>query len=285
MARFKLSAFSDEYSPDFERQLEGMAEHEISLIEIRGIGEENISEITSEKAREIKKRLDECGIGLSAIGSPLGKINLSGNLAGHFEMTKRIVETAGILGCGKVRGFSFYGAGDDDKDAVVDAVGKMTDICCDGGTLYCHENEKGIYGDTPEKCLLLKHELGDSLGIVFDPANFIQCGRIPFPVAYEMLADYITYMHIKDSDVYGVVVPAGEGIGRIPETLRALDGRDEEIILTLEPHLRVFRGLSELEGGERSIIGEAYSTSEEAFAAAVTALREIMSSLGLTEIK
>ncbi|MCD7776761.1 MAG: sugar phosphate isomerase/epimerase [Firmicutes bacterium] len=285
MARFELSAFSDELSADFERQLEGMAERNIGLIEIRGVFGKNISEVSESEAHEIKKMLDLYGIGLSAIGSPLGKINIQGDMAGHLELTKRITNIANILGCSKIRGFSFYGTNDDDKDTVVEAVGKMTDITYAGGVLFCHENEKGIYGDTPEKCLLLKHELGDFLGVVFDPANFIQCGRVPYPVAYEMLAEDITYVHIKDSDAYGTVMPAGEGIGRIPEMLTALNVRNEDIILTLEPHLRVFDGLDALEGGEKSLIGGGYRTSEEAFDAAVNAIRGIMKNVGVAEIR
>ena len=112
------------------------------------------------------------------------------------------------------------------------------------------------------------------LGCVLDPANFIQSGAEPFEHAYRLLRPYMDYMHIKDALRSGTVVPAGMGIGGIPEILAMLARTWEgECILTLEPHLRVFAGLAGLENGAgRSVIGTAYATAADAFAAAVTNL-------------
>ncbi|HAA24848.1 MAG TPA: xylose isomerase, partial [Ruminiclostridium sp.] len=44
------------------------------------------------------------------------------------------------------------------------------------GIILAHENEKGIYGDTPERCVdIIKSMNCDYVRAVFDPANFIQC--------------------------------------------------------------------------------------------------------------
>lgn len=272
MANFILSAFADEYSPELERQLEGLTRFGITKIELRGVDGKNVSALTANEAKACKKMLDAAGISLSAVGSPLGKISLDGDLDAHYELTRRVCETANILGCDRVRAFSFYDTNDRGSE-VVDRLGKLVDICKSSGVLFCHENEKGIYGDTPEKCLELKKIFGDDIGVVFDHANFIQCGCEPFPHAFELLGSDVTYMHIKDATKEGTVVPAGEGIGRIAETLRELDSRDGDMILTLEPHLRVFSGLDELERGEKTQVKGTYSTAEEAFAAAVDAAR------------
>ena len=275
MANFRLSAFADEYSPALDRQLEGLRSFGIDRIELRGVDGKNVSELSEAEARLVRRKLDDVGIELSAVGSPLGKIDIDGDIASHYETTRRVCETANILGCSRVRGFSFYKT-EGQRERVIDALGGMLDICCDAGVLYCHENEKGIYGDTAEKCLDLKRQFGDKMGVVFDHANFIQCGVEPYPHAFKLLGEHITYMHIKDADAGGTVAPAGEGIGRIAETLSELDGRQGELILTLEPHLRVFAGLDALEGGEKTKLRGTYSTAEEAFGAAVTALRTII---------
>ena len=52
-------------------------------------------------------------------------------------------------------------------------------------------------------------------------------------------------MHIKDALPDGSVVPAGKGIGHLPELLRAYSAKGGEAV-TLEPHLRVFDGLKDL---------------------------------------
>lgn len=276
MAKFRLSAFADEYSPLLDRQLAGLAAFGIDKIELRGVDGKNVSELTESEAREVRRKLDGAGITLSAVGSPLGKIDVGGDIGAHVELTRRVCETANILGCGRVRGFSFYGT-QNKREAVIDALGKMTDVCCGAGVLYCHENEKGIYGDTPERCLDLKETFGDKIGVVFDHANYIQCGVKPYEDALPMLIGHIDYLHIKDADADGTVVPAGEGVGRIAETLADVDAKyDGEIILTLEPHLHVFAGLDALEHGEKSKLRGTYATSEEAFAAAVGALRTIL---------
>ena len=85
---------------------------------------------------------------------------------------------------------------------------------------------------------------------------------------------YITYMHIKDALSNGTIVPAGMGIGGIPEILALINmAKSGDFVLTVEPHLRVFAGLDKLEGGPRTALGNAYETSAEAFAAAVEHLR------------
>lgn len=276
MAKFRLSAFADEYSPALEKQLSGLSSFGIDKVELRGVDGKNVSELTQTEAKEVARKLSAAGITLSAVGSPLGKVDIGGDIAAHLELTKRVVETANILGCGRVRGFSFYGTANK-RGEVIEALGHMLDICCGAGVLYCHENEKGIYGDTAERCLDLKETFGDRLGMVFDHANFIQCGVEPYPHAFELLGKTLTYMHIKDADADGTVVPAGEGIGRIEETLSEVDRLyDSEIILTLEPHLHIFSGLDALEHGEKTKLRGTYATNEEAFAAAVGALRAIL---------
>ena len=65
------------------------------------------------------------------------------------------------------------------------------------GITLLHENEKGIYGDTPLRCLDLVRELNsEDMKLIFDPANFVQCDVETYPEAYELLKDHIAYMHI-----------------------------------------------------------------------------------------
>ena len=142
----------------------------------------------------------------------------------------------------------------------------------------CHENEKGIYGDTPVRCLDLLETFAGRLGCVFDPANFLQVGADPFPDAFMSLQSYITYMHIKDCVRNGTIVVAGKGVGSIPEIFALLNRTvDDDMIVTVEPHLKVFDGLSALEGGEKTKIqNNTFATNEEAFCAAIAGARMCM---------
>jgi sugar phosphate isomerase/epimerase len=71
-----MASFADEASRALERQIAAMKRNGISILEIRFVEKENISEISLEKAKEIRKSLDENGLGVWSIGSPTGKISL-----------------------------------------------------------------------------------------------------------------------------------------------------------------------------------------------------------------
>jgi len=277
MAKFILSAFSDEYSPELDKQIEGLVKNKVKMSELRGVDGINVSDLTPIQAMDVKKKLDAYGIGVSALGSPIGKINITDPIEPHLDKLKQTCANAEILDTKRIRMFSFYIPEknfDECRNEVIDRIGQMLDVAETYGITLCHENEKGIYGDTPERCLELLTAFENKLGCVFDPANFIQCGCEPFPHCFEMLFPYMTYMHIKDCVKNGTIVPAGVGIGGIPEILAVINNakKGSDFILTLEPHLRVFDGLDALENGEKTTIGDSYSSSEEAFQAAVTSL-------------
>jgi sugar phosphate isomerase/epimerase len=124
----------------------------------------------------------------------------------------------------------------------------------------------------------MRHFKG-GIKFVFDPANFVVGGFDTYPDAYNNLVEYIEYMHIKDAGEKGIV-PAGHGKGKIKEILSDLIlNKKFDGFLSVEPHLKVFKGLSE-HGGEEHVGGFSYNSNEEAFAAAVTALRNILKEIG-----
>ncbi|MBE6568777.1 MAG: sugar phosphate isomerase/epimerase [Ruminococcaceae bacterium] len=279
MARFILSAFSDEYAPELDKQIEGMVKNKVKMSEVRGVDGINVSDLTTTQAMDAKKKLDAYGIGVSAIGSPIGKIDITDPMDAHLDTLKHTCELADIFGTKRIRMFSFYvgeAKYEDCTNEVIDRMGQMLDIADSYGIRLCHENEKGIYGDTPERCLELLKTYEGRLGCVFDPANFIECGCEPYPHCFELLSPYMEYMHIKDCAKNGTIVPAGEGIGGIPEILSLINNKRKgsDFILTVEPHLRVFDGLSSLEkSGMSTTIGNVFATAEEAFEVAITSLR------------
>lgn len=279
MVQFKLSAFADEYSPELDKQLEGLKKNGVEMMEIRGVDGVNIAGITLEKAKEVKEKLDRTGIRVSAIGSPLGKIKITDPLEPHLDSLRHVIEIAKILDTQRIRMFSFYMPEGEDpaqyRDEVLRRLEKMLEIAEQENVFLCHENEKGIYGDTPERCADLLSYFGGRLKGVFDHANFLNVGAEPYPFGYELLKRYITYFHIKDADGL-TIYPAGQGKGRIPETVDCIR-RDfsGEVILTVEPHLFAFIGLDKLEN-TKGKIEKPFTDSEEAFGVAVKAIQQII---------
>ena len=273
----KLCAFADEASANLSGQIAALHRNEIPYLEIRGVDGKNIKDVTVTEAREIKKRLDDAGISVWSMGSPIGKIEIEGDLVAHFDDFKRILETADIFGATHVRMFSFFPmkehSAEKTKDLVLTNVEKLLALTPAHITL-CHENEKDIFGENAENCLLL-HKTFPRLRAVFDPANFVQCG-VDTLAAWEMLRDHVEYLHIKDAASDGTVVPAGMGLGNVPHIVADYLARGGEV-MTLEPHLFDFTGLSALENGKSLKHGVChYKNNDEAFDAAVAALRKIL---------
>ena len=265
--RYKIAAFADEAASTLDGQITAMKENSMELLEIRGVDGENIADITNEKARYIRKRLDDEGLEVWSLGSPYGKISISDDFSSHLDKFKHSLETADILGARHIRLFSFYEA--DQLDEVLERLNSFIEAAKGSGIVLCHENEKGIYGDTADKCLEI-HKALPEMKAIFDPANFIQCGQ-DTKAAWDILSPYIEYMHIKDALADGNVVPAGKGNGQLSYLLSQYKGD----VLTVEPHLTVFEGFEKL---ERNNTGHkyCYPDSRTAFAAAVSALRDII---------
>ena len=281
MAQFILSAFADEASSMLDEQIKALQEEGVTLIELRGVDGKNVSNLTLEEAAAVKAKLDAAGIRLSALGSPYGKASLGVAFDDHLALFKHGLELCRVLDCKRIRMFSFYPAGpvEESRDEVLRRLEIMLDLAEKAGVQLVHENEKGIYGDDAARNADLLEHFGDRLGFAFDPANFIQCG-VDTLKAYEQLHERITYMHIKDALMAdGAVVCAGHGDGNVPEILRRLNQeREGELILTVEPHLTVFKGLSDLQD-EALKHHESYPDSRTAFHAAVQALKDIINQL------
>ncbi len=266
--KYKLAAFADEAAGDLAGQIAAMKENGIKYLEIRGVDGENIADITDAKAKEIKKRLDDSGLAVWSLGSPYGKTGIGDDFESHLDKFRHSLETADILGAKHIRLFSFYGT--TEIGPVLERLRRFIDAAEGSGIILCHENEKGIYGDTADKCLEIHRALPE-LRAIFDPANFVQCGQDTLK-AWDLLKDYVEYMHIKDALPNGSVVPAGKGAGNLEYILSRYKGE----VLTIEPHLSVFEGFDKLESGEKTKMGYCYPDSRTAFKAAADALKEII---------
>ncbi len=293
MATFHLSAFADEAGKTLAEQIDALKAHGMTHLEPRGLDEGNISVYTVEQAKEVKKVLDANGIGISSIGSHYGKIEITDDFAPHFEAFKNCVEVANILGTKRIRMFSFYftkGENHEEyRDEVFERLDKMAAYSLESGVWCCHENEKEIYGDIDTRCLDIYKTFKGKIKGIFDPSNFIQCGVEILP-AYEMLKDYIDYFHVKDCMFEGGQVrPAGKGDGHIVELLKRLAAdKDGDHFLTLEPHLKVFDGLKDLEteGGTADVLKDdfTYPTNRAAFDAAADALDDCLEAAGVKKL-
>lgn len=243
---FYLSGFADEIHESIDEQIRVLNELGIHSIELRGVNGKNISTLTLDETEALHQKLKESGISVSAIGSPLGKISLRDPFQPHLALFDHVMQQAQILKTSYVRIFSFYDA-NDRRGQVMAQLEAFLQHTPAGITLL-HENEKGIYGDTAERCLdIMTYFEGTPMLATFDPANLIQVGE-DVPAAFRMLEPYIAYVHVKDAKKEtGEVVPVGMGDGCWPQLLEYLRSMQYNGFLSMEPHLADFTGFQELE--------------------------------------
>lgn len=238
-----MSGFADEIDPDPETQCAVLDDLGIRYLELRSAWDVNVLDLTDEQVAEVQRILHTHGIGVSSIGSPIGKIHVTDDFDEHLRRMDRAVEVAQVLGAPYIRVFSFFLTADqrpeDHRDEVVRRMAALADKAAAGGVVMLHENEKEIFGDVPQRV----HDLvtavdSPALRLAWDAANYVQCGVVPFPEAYALLRPYTDYIQVKDAVLAtGEVVPAGEGDGRLRETVRALAADGYEGFVSMEPHL------------------------------------------------
>lgn len=242
-AVWPLSGFGDEIDPDPAVQAAVLLALGASHIEVRSAWGTNVSELEAPQVAALRGILDEKGLKVSAVASPIGKVDVSLPVEHELDRLRQIISVAKGLDTKYIRIFSFYRAEDqnaeDIRDDVMVRMGALAALAAESGVVLLHENEKGIFGDTPERVLdIMKTVDSPALRIAWDNANFVQVGVKPYTDGYAMLRPYLEYFQVKDALAgTGEVVPSGEGDGELDATIAALKADGFTGFASLEPHL------------------------------------------------
>ncbi len=272
----RLSAFGDEAVDDFLGQVKFLAGEKVSFIEPRFLNKKNIIDLSKDELKEAKKILRDYGMGVSAIGSPIGKVKLDEPFGPHLDKFKHAVELAVFFESPFIRVFSYYPpvGGDINKfrSMVMERMFAQLEAIKDLDVVMVHENETDIYGHSAKNCADLAKALNSpKFRLVYDPANFVWGQRIKnnIETCWPLMKPYVVHIHIKDwklgADTGSM---PGEGDGQIKELLAELAAMKYRGYLTMEPHLKV--------GGQFG-----GSTGTELFAKAIAAVRELSAQVGL----
>jgi sugar phosphate isomerase/epimerase len=242
-AAWPLSGFGDEIDPDPAVQAAVLLALGASHIEVRSAWGTNVSELEPPQVAALKEILDEKGLKVSAVASPIGKVDVSLPVEHELERLRQVISVAKGLDTKYIRIFSFFRGEDrsaeDIRDEVMVRMGALAALAAESGVVLLHENEKGIYGDTPEHVLDIMTAVDSpALRIAWDNANFVQVGIKPYTEGYAMLRPYLEYFQVKDAlAATGDVVPSGEGDGELDATIAALKADGFTGFASLEPHL------------------------------------------------
>ncbi|MCW3768297.1 sugar phosphate isomerase/epimerase [Paenarthrobacter sp. PAE-2] len=253
-AVWSLSGFGDEVDPDPAIQAAVLLALGASHIEVRSAWGTNVSELEPADVERLKAVLDDKGLKVSAVASPIGKVDVSLPVEHELGRLRQIISVAKALHTKYVRIFSFYRAEgqsqEDIRDAVIERMSALAAEAEANGIILLHENEKGIYGDTPERVLDIMEAVGSpALRVAWDNANFVQVGVKPYTQGYTLLRPYLEYFQVKDAlATTGEVVPSGEGDGELDETIAALAADGYTGFASLEPHLAAAHELGGFSG-------------------------------------
>ena len=273
----QLCAFSDEAASDLMGQIEALKRNGIHYTELRSVAGKNVADLTEEEAKEYQKIMSENGISVWSVGSPLGKADIEVDMDEYLKKVEHVCKLANIFGAKRIRMFSFFHAYEK-KEKVVENLRRMVAVAEKYGVNLCHENEKDIYGDNVERTLEVLENV-PALKSVYDPANFIQVGELAED-SLAALHSKASYFHIKDVvKETGELVPAGHGAGKIDELIARID---KDVVMTLEPHLAVFDAYKSIDDTEMKHKFH-FASNDEAFDAAVKALKDLLVQAGYQE--
>lgn len=274
MARF--SAFADEISSDPVEQVAVLKDCGIGHLDLRGAWGKNVMELGEGDLARLARILGDAGVGVAAIGSPIGKSTIDQPAAFEMDRLKRACALAERFGSRFIRIFSFYPPEGKQvtayRDEVLDRLSAWVAYVRSShpGLVLAHENESKIYGDLPGRCVEICRRLaGPNFTGCYDFANFIHDGvERPFETAWMPLRPYIGFFHLKDYKRGAHPVLMGEGDGEAERILRDAATSGYDGFLTLEPHLAhagQFQGFS----------------GPDLFRAAVTAARAVCARAGI----
>ncbi|MBT2568119.1 sugar phosphate isomerase/epimerase [Arthrobacter sp. ISL-85] len=251
---WQLSGFGDEIDDDPAIQIAVLQALGANHIEVRSAWGTNIVDLSDEQLQALKSLLAEKSMKVSAIASPIGKVDVSLPVEHEVERLRRAANAAKVLDAKYIRIFSFYYGEsvpvESIRDDVIQRMRALAEVAEEAGVILLHENEKDIFGDIPDRVLdIIETVNSPALKVAWDAANFVQVGVKPFDEAYAKLRPHLEYLQVKDAlFANGHVTPAGEGDGDLLRTVEALKADGYEGFASLEPHLAGAHGLGGFSG-------------------------------------
>jgi L-ribulose-5-phosphate 3-epimerase len=272
----RLGIITDEVSANVSEALDWIAERGLRHVEIRTVNGRNVMEMTNEEIDNLRERIEQRGLYVSAIASPVFKCALdraravaSGDTFGqkeedvtaHFAKLDRAFEIAGRLNTKRIRIFSFWRdlSPEAVKEEVVRLLKQAADRAEKVNMQLLLENEPSCNGGyASEVGSMVKAVQSPALQALWDPGNEQYGGRTAFPDGYEQVKGLAAHVHLKDarigSDGKSHCVPIGSGDVPYVKHIQALLADGYEGLFTIETHY-IPEGGTAMEGSTMTLNG------------------------------
>ena len=257
-----IGAITDEFSLDVEVALDAMSTLGMTIAELRLIGDRNVIDLTNEEVAGIRTRVEQRGMRVLSIASPVLKCVLPDapplddrfqqdvfgsayTIADQPRLAQRAMEIAEIAGAQFIRVFSYWrtAAPEQCHDQIVEALRDLADRAGKRGLTIGLENEHACNVATGAEAGRILAALDHpALKSIWDPANAFLLGETPFPDGYSKLpASRVAHVHAKDCFVEGhkpTWGPVGEMGIDWKGQIAALKRDGYEGAISLETHWR-----------------------------------------------
>ena len=223
--KLRIAAITDEFSPsDLEAALVPMASIGMTGAELRVVNGKNIMDLTDDEVLRSKDLCASKGISIIGIASPILKCVLPNgpavdtrfqqdifNSKHTFDDQPRLLDRAfrlcELTGASFIRVFSYWRTVQPEAcfDGVVTALSGLAQQAAKQNVVIGIENEHACHvGTAAESKAILAAVQHPNLKLVWDPANALVAGEVPFPHGYSLLPpDRIAHVHVKDCHMEG----------------------------------------------------------------------------------
>jgi sugar phosphate isomerase/epimerase len=276
----RLAVITDEISDSLEHALDVCTQLGIRTVELRVVDGASIVDHDAASLRRMQALLADGGFEVCSIASPYLKTFIDdtsvvvGNTHGarslpreqHWDVLKRSLEVAHLLGAPIVRAFSFWRVAEPEsvREDILATLQRSTEIVKDAGKKLGLENEHACnIGSGTEAAWYLNRIPDDTLGLIWDPGNIAALGVVPGKAQYDAVADRIIHVHVKDGNAIPAdrFVPPGDGVCDWESQLRWLHEGGYDGPLSLETHFSLD---GSVEAGTRVIASALRALAERA---------------------
>lgn len=222
--KLPIAAITDEFSPDLAAALEPMAQIGMTGAELRVVGGKNIMDLSPDELARARDLLAAKDMKVISLASPLLKCVLPNappvdtrfqqdvfasrhTYEDQPRLTDHALRLARFFDAKIIRVFSYWRtvAPEQCFDAIVAALQGLAGQAAAEGVVIGLENEHACnLGTAAETAKVLDAVKHPNLKVVWDPANALVAGEIPYPHGYSLLPpERIVHVHAKDCHMEG----------------------------------------------------------------------------------
>ena len=250
---FKLGIITDELSQNLEEALAFSKKMGLECFELRSAWDRAPFTFTHEDWQTVKALADKYSLPCLSVSSPLFKCDYfdKETVEAQIRDFEKMAEEASAIGVKMVRTFDFFKDERVTLDMIREAYQPVIEIANKYGITLMIEPEPTANSSTcSSTAATVRYINNPTVKALYEPGNvlFADTTELPYPDAYEVMADIYCHVHIKDAvmvDGKPECLAIGHGIVGYENVFRRLisDGYDGAVML--EPHYKIGTKLTE----------------------------------------